>query len=213
MEKVPQKLEQKLANKYATAPVAKYGQRKPDFSALAGKKKPSPNLRKVVLVEACRTPYGRFGGALKGFSAPELGALAIKEVLRRTNGKVKPADVDYVFMGQVVAAGAGQVPSRQATILAGLPESVPSITINKVCSSGIKTIDLALSDDSARPRGDLHRRRPGEHDQRPFRPDGDALGKPDGPPLPPRHGSDGQRRSLVRLLQPPYGASRLGSRR
>ena len=96
------------------------------------------------MVEACRTPYGRFDGALKGFTAPELGALAIKEVLRRTNGKVKPADIDYVFMGQVVPAGCGQVPSRQATILAGLPESVPSITVNKVCSSGIKTVDLAV---------------------------------------------------------------------
>ena len=94
MEKVPQKLEKKLSERYANARIAKYGQRKPDFSALEGKKRPSPNLRKVVLVEACRTPYGRFGGALKGFSAPELGALAIKEVLRRTDGKVKPADVD-----------------------------------------------------------------------------------------------------------------------
>ncbi len=57
---------------------------------------------------------------------------------------MKPEDVDYVFMGQVVPAGCGQVPSRQATILAGLPESVPSITVNKVCSSGIKTVDLAV---------------------------------------------------------------------
>ena len=60
------------------------------------------------------------------------------------NGRVKPSEVDYVFMGQVVPAGCGQVPSRQATILAGLPDSVPSITINKVCSSGIKPIDLAV---------------------------------------------------------------------
>ncbi|MCG2740677.1 MAG: hypothetical protein L6300_10650, partial [Syntrophaceae bacterium] len=143
MEKIPQKLEQTLSQKYAGLPVAGLGQRKPDFSTMGRKKKPSPGLREVVVVGACRTPYGRFGGALKGFTAPELGALAIQEVLRRTNGKVRPGDVDYVFMGQVVAAGTGQVPSRQATILAGLPESVPSITVNKVCSSGIKTIDLA----------------------------------------------------------------------
>ncbi|MBU2054299.1 MAG: acetyl-CoA C-acyltransferase, partial [Proteobacteria bacterium] len=143
MEKIPQKLEGKLSEKYAGAPVAQYGQRKPDFSTLGRKIKPAPGLREVVIVGACRTPYGRFGGALKGFTAPELGALAIKEVLRRTNGKVRPGDVDYVFMGQVVAAGTGQVPSRQATVLAGLPESVPSITVNKVCSSGIKTVDLA----------------------------------------------------------------------
>ena len=143
MEKIPQKLDQTLAQKYATAPVAGYGERKPDIPAPGRKKTAAPGLREVVIVEACRTPYGRFGGALKGFTAPELGALAIKEVLRRTGGKVKPADVDYVFMGQVVPAGCGQVPSRQATILAGLPEAVPSITINKVCSSGIKTVDLA----------------------------------------------------------------------
>lgn len=76
--------------------------------------------------------------------AVHTGALAIKEVLRRTNGKVKPEDVDYVYMGQVVPAGNGQIPGRQATILAGLPESVPAISVNKVCSSGIKTIDLGV---------------------------------------------------------------------
>jgi acetyl-CoA C-acetyltransferase len=144
MERVPQKLEQKMAQKYAGIPVEKPGGRKPDFSTMGRKRKPFPGLRKVVIVEACRTPYGRFGGALKGFTAPELGALAIQEVLRRTGGKVRPADVDYVFLGQVVTAGCGQVPSRQAAILAGLPESVPSITVNKVCSSGIKTVDLAV---------------------------------------------------------------------
>jgi len=143
MEKTPQKLEKKLTEKYAKAPIAGFGERKPDFSALDRKITPAPGLREVVMAGACRTPYGRFGGALKGFTAPELGALAIKEVLRRTEDKVRPEDIDYVFMGQVVAAGAGQVPSRQATILAGLPETVPSITVNKVCSSGIKTVDLA----------------------------------------------------------------------
>lgn len=145
MEKVPQKLEKTRAEMYAHAPISKFGERKPDFSTMGRKiKNQFKNVREVVVVEACRTPYGRFGGALKDFTAPELGALAIKEVIRRTNGKVKPSDVDYVFMGQVVPAGCGQIPSRQATILAGLPESIPSITINKVCSSGIKPIDLAV---------------------------------------------------------------------
>lgn len=144
MDKVPQKLEKTRAAMYANAPMSKFGERKPDFSTMGRKiKNQYRKFREVVVVEACRTPYGRFGGALKEFTAPELGALAIKEVLRRTNGKVKPSDVDYVFMGQVVPAGCGQIPSRQATILSGLPESVPSITINKVCSSGIKPIDLA----------------------------------------------------------------------
>lgn len=100
-------------------------------------------FREVVCVEACRTPYGRAGGALKDFSAMELGALAIKKCCAAP-GKVKPGDVDYIFMGQVVPAGCGQIPGRQATILAGVPEYVPSITVNKVCSSGIKTIDLAF---------------------------------------------------------------------
>jgi len=145
MEKVPQKLDKTRKEFYKDAPIAKLGERKPDFSGMGRIiKNNSKGLREVVCVEACRTPYGVFGGALKGFDAPQLGALAIKECLRRTNGKVKGEDVDYIIMGQVVPAGCGQVPSRQATLLAGVPESVPSITVNKVCSSGIKTIDLGV---------------------------------------------------------------------
>ena len=145
MEKVPQKLEKTRKDYYKDAPIAKFGERKPDYSGMGKKiKNAFKGLREVVCVEACRTPYGVFGGSLKGFDAPQLGAMAIKECLRRTNGKVRPEDVDYVFMGQVVPAGCGQVPSRQATLPAGLPESVPSITVNKVCSSGIKTVDLAV---------------------------------------------------------------------
>ncbi|HQG84730.1 MAG TPA: acetyl-CoA C-acyltransferase, partial [Syntrophales bacterium] len=145
MEKVPQKLDKTRAEYYKGAPIAKFGERKPDYKGMGRKTKNTyKNFRQVVCVEACRTPYGVFGGALKGFDAPQLGALAIKECLRRTGGKVKGEDVDYVIMGQVVPAGCGQVPSRQATLLAGLPEFVPSITVNKVCSSGIKTVDLAV---------------------------------------------------------------------
>ncbi|MCX7816676.1 MAG: thiolase family protein [Syntrophales bacterium] len=144
MEKVPQKLELTRRDYYANAKVTGFGERKPDYSTMGRKTKNTyKNLREVVCVEACRTPYGRFGGALKDYDAAQLGALAIKECLRRTGGKVKGEDIDYVIMGQVVPAGCGQVPSRQATLLAGLPEWVPSITVNKVCSSGIKTIDLA----------------------------------------------------------------------
>jgi len=144
MSTVPQKLDRTRADVYKDAPIAKFGERKPDFSTMGKKvKNQYKNNREVVVVEACRTPYGRYGGGLKSYDACELGALAIKEVLRRTDGKVKPEDIDYVYMGQVVPAGCGQVPSRQATILAGLPEWVPSITVNKVCSSGIKTVDLA----------------------------------------------------------------------
>ncbi len=145
MSKVPQKLARKKSEIYKDAPIAEFGKRKPDFSTMGRVlKNVHRNLREVVCVEACRTPYGKSGGALKDFSAMELGALAIQEVLRRTEGKVNPGDVDYIFMGQVVPAGCGQIPGRQATILAGVPEYVPSITLNKVCSSGIKTIDLAF---------------------------------------------------------------------
>lgn len=140
-----QKINMKRADYQKTVPISRYGERKPDFKGM-GKSIDNTfkNFREVVCVEACRTPYGVVGGLLKEYDAPQLGALAIQEVIRRTNGKVKPEDIDYVYMGQVVPAGCGQVPGRQATILAGLPESVPSITVNKVCSSGIKTLDLAV---------------------------------------------------------------------
>jgi acetyl-CoA acetyltransferases len=138
-----QKLDMKRADYPKKIAVAGFGERKATFEGM-GRLVKNPNLRDVVCVQACRTPYGVFGGSLKEYDAPQLGALAIKEALRRCDGKVKPEDIDYVFMGQVVPAGSGQVPSRQATLLAGLPESVPSITINKVCSSGIKTIDLGV---------------------------------------------------------------------
>jgi len=144
MSKIPQKLDKDFAGNYAKKPVAKFGERKPDFSTMGRKiKNTCRNFREVVIVEACRTPYGRSGGALKDYKAQELGAMAIKEVLRRASGKLKPDDIDYIIMGQVVPAGCGQVPGRQAAILSGVPEHVPSITVNKVCSSGIKTIDLA----------------------------------------------------------------------
>ncbi|MGI5920730.1 MAG: acetyl-CoA C-acyltransferase [Syntrophomonadaceae bacterium] len=140
-----QKLEMKRADYPKKVPVTGFGERKASFEGM-GRNVGNiyKNFREVVCVEACRTPYGVIGGKLKEYDAPQLGALAIKEVLRRTNGKVKPEDVDYVYMGQVVPAGNGQIPARQASILAGLPESVPSISVNKVCSSGIKTLDLAV---------------------------------------------------------------------
>lgn len=140
-----QSLDMKRADYPKKIKVSGFGERKPDFQGMGKiRGNVNKNFREVVCVEACRTPYGVFGGKLKEFDAPQLGALAIKECLRRVGGKVKPDEIDYVIMGQVVPAGCGQVPSRQASILAGLPESVPSITVNKVCSSGIKTIDIAF---------------------------------------------------------------------
>ncbi|MBJ7281940.1 MAG: acetyl-CoA C-acetyltransferase [Acidimicrobiia bacterium] len=94
-----------------------------------------------VIVSTARTPIGKFSGALAGFSGAELGALAIRAALER--GGVSPDNVDYVLMGQVLQAGAGQMTARQAASGAGIPLSVPSMTVNKVCLSGINALYLA----------------------------------------------------------------------
>jgi acetyl-CoA C-acetyltransferase len=96
----------------------------------------------VVIVKARRTPFGKFGGALAGFSAVELGAHVIKALLADTP-TLDPASLDEVLMGIVVNAGTGQIPSRQAAAQAGLPRAVKSLTINKVCASGMKAVGLA----------------------------------------------------------------------
>lgn len=94
----------------------------------------------VVLAAACRTPIGKFGGAFKDLKATELGALAIKETLNRSG--LPPTAVDEVVMGQVVQAGAGQNPARQAALKAGMPDSIAAFTVNKVCGSGLKAVVL-----------------------------------------------------------------------
>ncbi|MEU4578091.1 acetyl-CoA C-acetyltransferase [Nonomuraea sp. NPDC023979] len=94
-----------------------------------------------VIVAGARTPIGKLLGALSGLSAVELGGIAIKAALERAG--VSPEDVEYVIMGQVLQAGAGQIPSRQAAVKAGIPMTVPSVTINKVCLSGLDAIALA----------------------------------------------------------------------
>ena len=91
-----------------------------------------------VIVAGARTPIGKLSGALAGLSAAHLGSVAIKEALRRSN--VEPTDVDYVIMGQVILAGAGQVPARQAAIGAGIPMATPATVVNKVCLSGLNAI-------------------------------------------------------------------------
>ena len=96
--------------------------------------------RETVIVSAVRTPFAIFGGALKDFSAVELGAIVIREAVKRAG--VAPEQIDNVFFGQVVQAGAGQIPSRQATIKAGLPKEVGSETINKVCASSLRAVNL-----------------------------------------------------------------------
>jgi acetyl-CoA C-acetyltransferase len=94
-----------------------------------------------VIVAGARTPIGRLLGSLKGFAAVDLGAVAIKAALERAG--VTGDQVDYVIMGHVLQAGAGQIPSRQAAVKAGIPMTVPSLTINKVCLSGLDAIALA----------------------------------------------------------------------
>lgn len=94
-----------------------------------------------VIVSAVRTPIGRYLGGLSSFSAPQLGAMVIRETVQRA--KVDPAAVDEVIMGQVVQGGSGQAPARQALIHSGLPPAIPALTINKVCGSGLKAVMLA----------------------------------------------------------------------
>ena len=93
------------------------------------------------IVAGARTPIGKMSGALASFSAAELGGFAIAEALKRAN--VSPDNVDHVIMGQVLMAGQGQVPSRQAAVAAGIPMHVPSVNVNKVCLSGLNSIYLA----------------------------------------------------------------------
>ena len=95
----------------------------------------------TVIVAGARTPIGKLSGALGGFSAAELGGFAIAGALERAG--ITPDQVDYVFMGQVILAGAGQITARQAATKAGIPMTVPSTTVNKVCLSGLNTIYLA----------------------------------------------------------------------
>ncbi len=93
----------------------------------------------VVIVSGVRTPIGRFQGGLSGLSAPQLGSIALKEALKRAGLKT----VDEVIMGNVISAGLGQNPARQAALGAGIPVEVPSFTVNKVCGSGLKAVMLA----------------------------------------------------------------------
>lgn len=95
----------------------------------------------AVIISAARTPTGKFQGALKGFTAPELGAIAIREAVKRAG--VDPAAVDEVIMGCVVQAGIGQAPARQAALKAGLPPEVSALTVNMVCGSGLRAVALA----------------------------------------------------------------------
>src|SRR5213082_3970173 len=94
-----------------------------------------------VIIAGARTPIGKLSGALAGFSAAELGGFAIKAALERAG--LTPEQIDYVFMGQVLQGGTGQITARQAAVHAGIPMTVPATTVNKVCLSGLNSIYLA----------------------------------------------------------------------
>src|SRR5882757_4049754 len=98
-------------------------------------------MAEAVIVAGARTPIGRLSGALTGFSAMDLGGFAIAAALERAG--VTPEQVEYVLMGQVLQAGQGQITARQAAVKAGIPMTVPAMTVNKVCLSGLNSIYLA----------------------------------------------------------------------
>jgi acetyl-CoA C-acetyltransferase len=98
-------------------------------------------MKEVVIVAVARTPIGSFMGSLSAIPATKLGAIAIKGALEKIN--LSPEMVQEVYMGNVVSAGLGQAPARQAAIYAGIPDTVPCTTVNKVCASGMKAIMLA----------------------------------------------------------------------
>src|SRR3989440_11783605 len=95
----------------------------------------------VVIISGCRTPVGKFQGSLSDFSAPQLGAIVVREAVKRA--ALDPAQVDECIMGNVISAGLGQNPARQAALLGGIPPNVGAMTINKVCGSGLKAVALA----------------------------------------------------------------------
>src|SRR6202790_782404 len=95
----------------------------------------------VVIISACRTPIGRFQGSLSDLAAPKIGAVVVREAVKRAN--LKPEQVDECIMGNVVSAGLGQNPARQAALFGGLAPEVGAMTINKVCGSGLKAVALA----------------------------------------------------------------------
>ena len=98
-------------------------------------------MARSVIVSAVRTPFGRLGGALKDYEATELGAIAIEAALERAG--LEPQEVEYVIMGQVLQGGAGQAPARQAAIAAGIPKEVGADTVNKVCASSVRAVEMA----------------------------------------------------------------------
>ena len=166
-------------------------------------------MRESVIVSAVRLPTGRFLGGLKDFTAPQLGAMVVREAVRRAG--IDPASVDECIMGNVLSAGLGQNPARQAALGGGLDERVAAMTINKVCGSGLKAVMLAAQGICDRRHRHRRRRRTGVDERRSI-------------PAParsrrPSHGGcrdrrlDGARRPVVRVRELSHGHERRGGRR
>ncbi len=121
-------------------------------------------IEDVVIVSAVRTPVGKFQGSLSDFTAPQLGAIVVREAVKRAG--IDPNLVDECIMGNVVSAGLGQNAARQAALGGGLSNAVSAMTINKVCGSGLKAVALAQQAIQTGNSNRGRRRRHGEHDQR-----------------------------------------------
>ena len=160
-----------------------------------------PPMAGSVIIGGARTPIGKLSGGLAGFAATDLGGFAIKAALERAG--VSPEQVDYVFMGQVLQAGTGQITARQAAANAGIPMTVPATTINKVCLSGLNSIYLA--DLMIQSRRGRHRRGRGHgvHDQGPLPPPRGPGRLPAGRQV--RRRLDDVRRPLLRLRPGGHG--------
>ena len=158
-------------------------------------------MRDAVILSAVRLPTGKFLGTLKGFTAPQLGAMVVREAVRAPASRRRA--VDEVIMGNVVSAGLGQAPARQAAIGAGLPPEVAALTINKVCGSGLKAVMLAAQGDRHRRRRRRRRRRHGVHVERPYL----LAARARGPAPRPRRARrlDDPRRPVGRLQGLPHG--------
>ena len=103
-------------------------------------------MPEAVICGYARTPFGKFRGGLSKYSATELGAMAVSELLKRSGIDPGSGEIDQVYMGQVLQAGAGQAPARQVALRVGMPHSTPCTTINKVCGSSLKSVMIAASE-------------------------------------------------------------------
>ena len=158
----------------------------------------------VVIISGCRTPVGKFQGSLSDLSATQLGAIVVREAVKRAG--LDPKQVDECIMGNVVSAGLGQNPARQAAIFGGLPPEVGAMTVNKVCGSGLKAVALAAQAIQTGKQFHRRRRRHGIDDQCALSSAAGAQGISSGQRADCRF--HGERRPMGHLQQLPHGRHR-----